>query len=303
MPAEKRELVSYARDMHKMSFRQACILFMISCSVYYYRPSKKSDDEIIEQLSLLAENHQRWGFWMMYHRLRKLGNLWNHKRVYRVYTMMRLNLRCKRKKRLPTRVKAPIVRPLYPNVTWSLDFMHDTLSTGKSIRSLNVIDDFNREVLSITVDSSLPSSRVIRELDKLIEWRGKPDKIRSDNGPEFISVNIADWCCRQGVEWEYIRPGKPTENSLIERFNRTFRQEMLDRYIFDSMNEVRKYAKAWMWMYNNERPHSALGYLTPVEFLLKYGKLTDGKFPTFQQDINIINDKNNKNSLSLTVAN
>lgn len=305
MPAEKRELVDYVRENHRMSFRQACQLFLLSSSVYYYRSRRSSDNEVIEQLCILAEHHHRWGFWMMYHRLRKLGYLWNHKRVYRVYTAMRLNLRCKRKKRLPARIKSPIVRPLFPNVTWSLDFMHDTLSTGKSIRSLNIIDDFNREVLSITIDSSLPSSRVIRELDKLIEWRGKPDKIRSDNGPEFISSNMADWCCRKDIQWEYIRPGKPTENSLIERFNRTFRQEVLDNYMFDNIVELKKHAHAWMWLYNNERPHSALGYLTPVEFLLKYGKLSK-EFPTFQQDINIIKEKkklNHRNSLSLTVAN
>jgi putative transposase len=258
----------------------------------------------MEQLSILADKHQRWGFWMMYHRLRHLGHRWNHKRVYRVYTAMRLNLRSKRKKRLPVRVRAPIVRPIYPNVTWSLDFMHDTLSTGKNIRSLNIIDDFNREVLSITVDGSLSSSRIIRELDKLTDWRGKPEKIRSDNGPEFISANMADWCSSQKIEWEFIRPGKPTENSLIERFNRTFRQDILDRYIFDNVCQIRKYAHAWMWMYNNERPHSALGYLTPVAFLLKYGKLPDGQFPTFQQDIIINNERKNINkTLNLNVAN
>ena len=266
--------------------------------------------DIIEQLSLLSDLYKSWGFWMMYHRLRNLGHLWNHKKVYRVYTQMRLNLRCKRKKRLPTRVKAPLLCPIYPNVTWSLDFMHDTLSNGKSIRSLNIIDDFNREVLNITVDCSLTASRVIRELDKLIEWRGKPEKIRSDNGPEFISAMIHEWCLTNNIEWEYIQPGKPTQNSLIERFNRTFRQDLLDRYMFDNLSELRKYAHAWMWMYNNERPHSALGYLTPVEFLLKYGKLRTHnhlhQFPTFQQDIIINNNENlyssNKNSLFLNVA-
>lgn len=269
----------------------------LSSSVYYYRSCKKPDDEIIAQLSLLADNHPRWGFWMMYHRLRKVGYNWNHKRVYRVYSSMRLNLRSKRKKRLPSRVKSPIVRPLFPNVTWSLDFMHDTLSSRKSVRSFNIIDDFNREVLSITVDSSISSFRIIRELDKLIEWRGKPDKIRSDNGPEFVLFNIADWCYRQGIEWEYIRPGKLTENSLIERFNRTFRDDVLDWYLFDSITELSRHTQKWMWMYNNERPHSALGYLTPVEFLLKYGKLSDKKFPTFQQDINNIDYENKANKV------
>ncbi|NOJ76747.1 DDE-type integrase/transposase/recombinase, partial [Empedobacter stercoris] len=111
------------------------------------------------------------------------------------------------KKRLPARIKEPLLRPIYPNVTWSMDFMHDSLENGKSLRSLNIIDDFNREILSICIDTSLPSAKVISELEKLIEWRGKPEKIRVDND---------------------IQPGKPTQNSLIERFNRTFRTDFLN---------------------------------------------------------------------------
>nr|WP_240904679.1 IS3 family transposase [Sphingobacterium sp. SGR-19] len=156
-PAEKRELVGYAREYFGMSLRQACAIFCLSTSVFYYRSTRKDDTEVIEQLSKLAELHRTWGFWMMYHRLRKLQYMWNHKRVYRIYTSMRLNLRNKRKKRLPARVKAPLLCPIGPNITWSLDFMHDTLASGKTIRTLNVIDDFSREALSITVDTSLPA--------------------------------------------------------------------------------------------------------------------------------------------------
>lgn len=289
--------MGYVRKEFKISLRQACRLFIISSSVYYYCPKRKDDNEVIEQLCILSELHRNWGFWMMYHRLRKLGFKWNHKRVYRIYTAMRLNLRNKRKKRLPARVKAPLLCPIGPNITWSLDFMHDTLASGKAIRTLNVIDDFNREALSITVDTSLPAQRVIRELEKLIEWRGKPEKIRSDNGPEFIATVMKDWCEIQHIEWAYIQPGKPTQNSLIERFNRTFREDVLDSYMFGNLSEARKYANAWVWMYNNVRPHSSLGQLTPTEFLLKYGKLSE--FPTFQQDNNSNSDWN---SLVLNVA-
>lgn len=273
------------------------MLFCISTSVYYYQAKRKDDSEVIDELSKLAELHRTWGFWMMYHRLRKLNFMWNHKRVYRIYTAMRLNLRNKRKKRLPARVKAPLLCPIGPNITWSLDFMHDTLASGKTIRTLNVIDDFNREALSITVDTSLPAHRVIRELEKLVEWRGKPEKIRSDNGPEFISEKMREWCTENGINWEFIQPGKPTQNSLIERFNRTFRQDVLDSYMFERLSDVRKYANAWAWMYNNQRPHSSLGQLTPTEFLLKYGKLSE--FPTFQQDNN---NNSDWNSLVLGVA-
>lgn len=213
---------------------------------------------------------------------------------------MRLNLRSKRKKRLPARVKEPLLRPVYPNVTWSMDFMHDTLENGKSVRSLNIIDDFNREVLNITIDTSLPSSKVITQLEQLIEWRGKPEKIRVDNGPEFIAEKLKTWCDINTIELFFIQPGKPTQNSLIERFNRTFRTEFLNVYLFESITEMENYAGVWMWMYNNERPHSALQYLTPRDFLLKYGKVNHQNaedFPTFQQNFNNDNKKN-KNTLT-----
>ncbi len=281
-----------------MSLRQACYVFGLSTSVFYYQAKRKDDTAVIRELSKLADVHRSWGFWLMYHRLRKLQFRWNHKRVCRVYTAMRLNLRNKRKKRLPARVKAPLACPVGPNMTWSLDFMHDTLASGKPIRTLNILDDFSREALSITVDTSLPAQRVIRELEKLRQWRGKPQKIRSDNGPEFVAEAMREWCEKNGVEWEFIQPGKPTQNSLIERFNRTFRQDVLDSYQFDNLPQMRKYVQAWVWMYNNERPHSALGRLTPTEFLLQYGKL--GEFPILQQDKN---EKVNWNYLVLNVAN
>ncbi|AEW87308.1 IS3 family transposase [Flavobacterium columnare] len=304
MPAEKRELVIYVGKRFKMSFRQACKLFCISTSVFYYKSKRKNCDlKISEELLKLAESHRTWVFWMMYNRLRNLDYLWNHKRVYRIYTEMRLNLRCKRKKRIPARIKEPLLRPIQPNITWSIDFMQDTLQDGRKIRSLNVIDDFNREALMVTINNSLPAQRVINELDNLIQWRGKPERIRVDNGPEFIAQKMKDWCQNNQIELTYIQPGKPTQNSLIERFNRTFRQEVLDCYMFESTRQMQNYVNAWIWIYNNERPHSGLNYMTPIGFLLKYGKLnfeTAEEFPTFQQEKFKIIDWN---SLVLNVAN
>jgi putative transposase len=271
-----------------ISLRQACLLFLISTSVYYYRPVRKEEDEIImEELSALADLNKTWGFWLMFHRLRKLNFKWNHKRVYRVYTLMRLNLRNKRRKRIPVPVKEPLLRPIRPNVTWSIDFMHDTLECGRKIRSLNIIDDFNREVLRISIDSSMPATRVIREIKQVIDWRGCPERIRVDNGPEFIAHKLKEWAASSSIGITYIQPGKPTQNSLIERFNRTFRQEVLDSFLFKNLKDLRKFANAWIWIYNNERPHQGLNYLTPHEFLLKYGKPyveNVERFPTFQQD-------------------
>jgi len=298
--------VGYFSKAHKISIRQACQLALLSVSVYYYQPKEKDDDLVRDRLSELAQLNNTWGFWMMFHRLRNLDYQWNHKRVYRIYKEMKLNLRRKYKKRLPSRIKEPLLQPIYPNVTWSMDFMHDGLIAGGKFRSFNVIDDYNREALNITIDTSITSRRVIRELDKLIEWRGKPDRLRVDNGPEFVADVLAQWSQGKGIELKFIQKGKPSQNGYVERFNRTFRQEVLDNYAFDSLSQARKLSSAWLWMYNNERPHKSLQYMTPRQFLLKYGKLdsfvgqgnSNTEFPTFQQD-----HDNNWNSLILNVPN
>jgi len=258
----------------------------------------KNDQAVIDLLSKLAEDHPRWGFWMMYHHLRNQGYGWNHKRVYRIYLTMGMNLRRKHKRRLPARVKEPLVLPIGPNITWSMDFMHDTLTNGRKFRTLNIIDDFNREVLRIAIDTSLNSHRVIRELEQLTSWRGTPDRIRVDNGPEFIAENLDVWCKKDGrnIDLQFIQKGKPTQNGYIERFNRSYREEVLSVYLFDSLTQVRDLTQQWMWEYNNIRPHDSLLNLPPIQFLLKYGKFKD--FPTLQQDINI-----KRKSINLTVAN
>jgi len=273
-----------------MSIRQACTTFEIQQRVFYYQPKPNSDEEVERELSKLAQLHSRWGFWMMHHHLRLMNYHWNHKRVYRIYTAMKLNLRRKHKKRLPLRIKEPLLQPLSPNLTWSMDFMHDGLINGVPFRSFNVIDDFNREALNITLDKSLTSQRVIRELEKLIEWRGKPEKIRVDNGPEFIAGALELWTKAKNIELKFIQKGKPHQNGYVERFNRTYREEVLDNFAFENIPQAQTLSNAWIWVYNNERPHSSLNYLTPTAFLLKYGKLLHAhcpslEFPTFQQDI------------------
>lgn len=271
-----------------MSKRRACILFGIGHSVYRYRP-KQGDDHLVRgQLAELALVHTSWGFWTMHHRLRNLGFGWNHKKVYRIYTEMGLNLRRKYKRRLPARVREPLLQPLFPNLTWSMDFMSDALADGNSIRSFNVMDDFNREALNITLDRSINAKRVVRELDRLIQWRGKPERLRVANGPEFIANALGTWCKENAMELKFIQRGKPSQNGYVERFNRTYREEVLDRHAFGSLAQARLLTSAWMWMYNNERPHSSLAYNAPVDFALKYGKVpaTKGQkdFPTFQHD-------------------
>ena len=148
-----------------------------------------------------------------------------------------------------------------------MDFMHDQLEDGRSYRLFNVIDDFNREGLAIEVDFSLPAARVIRALDQVIEWRGKPRQLRCDNGPEYVSGLLATWAENRGIGLEFIQPGNPQQNAYIERYNRTVRYDWLGQYLFSNIEEVQQHATNWLWTYNNERPNMALGGITPTQKL------------------------------------
>jgi len=255
-----------------LSIRQACIAIHLSLSVYYYRFKEKDQDpKIIRALERLAERYPTYGFRKMFHMLRSQGSHWNHKRVYRVYKLMCLNIRRKRKRRLPARVKTPHIIPIAGNITWSMDFMHDSLTSGRPFRTFNVIDDHNREALMICIDTSLSARRIIRELDRLIEWRGKPQVIRVDNGPEFTSVVFEAWGRKHRIKICFIQPGKPTQNTLIERFNGSYRREVLSAHIFTDLNQVRDETQSWIWTYNNIRPHESLGDTPPVKWIQKKG--------------------------------
>jgi putative transposase len=221
---------------------------------------------IQDALTSLVNKHPSIGFWQCYHRFRNRGELWNHKRVRRIYRMMKLNIRRRAKKRLPERVKQPLVIPTQPNQTWSIDFISDALVDGRRFRMLNVIDDYNRESLAIEVDTSLPSLRVVRVLTKLINQRNKPVHIRVDNGPEFISHKLQQWCDENKITLQYIQPGRPMQNAYIERNNGSLRRELLNAYLFYSLAEVRIMTEQWRADYNTERPHKALGYQSPVKY-------------------------------------
>ncbi len=251
----------------------------------YYKPKPKNDAPVIDKLTNLADRHPTYGFWKMYDMIRLDELPWNHKRVHRIYVDMGLNIRRKKKRRLPIPVKEPLTWPIDANIMWSIDFMQDSLVCGTKFRTFNVIDDFNREALNIEIDTSLSSKRITRELDKIIDWRGKPERMRMDNGPEFTSHTFVEWAKKRGIEFLYIQPGKPTQNSFIERFNRSYRQEILGAFLFDKLSQVRALTQEWINIYNQQRPHDSLNGLTPERFLLKYGKLAE--FTTLQQDINI----------------
>jgi putative transposase len=262
-PGQRREVARWAVAEHPVSKRRACGLFSISPGCYWYESSRKPDDDVIDVLLRLAESRSRWGFGLMFDWIRLHEYVWNHKRVYRVYKELELNLRITPKKRLPPRDPVPLDQAQEPNDCWSLDFMSDSLTDGRPYRTLNVIDDFNREGLAIEIDHSLPSERVVRVLDQIAQERGYPKKLRSDNGPELIAAALERWAARHGVEQTPIQPGKPTQNAYIERFNRTYREEVLDVYAFSSLDEVRDESTRWQYVYNADRPHTALDRQTP----------------------------------------
>lgn len=183
-----------------------------------------------------------------------------------MYCQLGLNLPRRRRKRLPARLRQPLTVPTAANQVWSLDFMSDALRDGRRFRTLNVLDDYNRQALGVEIDYSLPAGRVIRLLQRLVDAYGVPTKLRCDNGPEFISAVLSEWCEQQGIEWYWIQPGKPTQNAYIERFNGTFRREVLDAYSFANLAQAREVVDGWLDDYNTKRPHQALGFLTPMEF-------------------------------------
>lgn len=238
----------------------------ISRSVFRYEHKQRDDGEIAEQLHQLAERKPRWGFGKMFQWLRNQGFGWNHKRVRRVYREERLHLRVKPKKRLPSRTPTPLAQPETTNESWSVDFMSDSLQSGRSFRTFNVIDDFNREALAIEIDTSLPSGRVVRVLDMIASWRGYPRRLRSDNGPELISQQLERWAKAHCVLLDFIEPGKPAQNAYIERFNRTYREDVLDFYLFNSLTEAREITEEWLEEYNAIRPHDSLGGMTPYQY-------------------------------------
>jgi len=252
---------------HTVSIRQACKVVNLPRSTFGYENKPKGDEVIIEQLQNQVDKHPSIGFWMCYHRLRKKGYQWNHKRVYRMYTAMKLNIRRRHKRRLPARVKQSLFQPTAPNQVWSIDYMTDSLWNGNRFRLLNIMDDYNREVLTIEADSSLPALRLIRALERLKELRGIPAMIRVDNGPEFISEKLYHWCKEHYIELAFIQPGKPMQNGYVERLNGSIRRELLNAYVFKSLAEVRQMTQEWMYDYNHHRPHEALGFKSPKELI------------------------------------
>jgi putative transposase len=243
--------------------------FGISQTCYRYKAKLDAENVLIaDWLVRLTNNQRNWGFGLCFLYMRNVkGFKWNHKRVSRIYRELELNLRIKPRHRLVREKPLPLAVPTAINQCWSMDFMHDQLADGRSIRLFNVIDDFNREGLGIEVDFSLPSERVVRSLDRIIEWRGKPAAIRCDNGPEYISAVTVAWAAKRGIRIDFIQPGQPQQNAYVERYNRTVRYDWLAHHLFETLDEIQEFATTWLWTYNHDRPNMALGSITPKQKL------------------------------------
>lgn len=255
-------------QVHARPLRRSCDCVGLSRAAWYAPPLDWTvrDAELIAALAKVVEDRPSRGFWKCSAMLRRQRPDWNHKRIYRVYKAMRLNLRRAAKRRLPKRERVALYVPRLPDTVWSVDFMSDALACGRRFRTFNVVDDFNREALHIGVDTSLTSIRLVRIFEQLKGDHGLPQVLRSDNGPEFLGEPFTKWTKANGLAIQYIQPGKPNQNAYIERFNRTFREEVLDQHLFARLEDVREAAHWWMIDYNEARPHDALGDLTPAEY-------------------------------------
>lgn len=253
----------------RLPVQRACRVVRLSRAAYYQPPvpASRRDAAVIAVLTDAVARYPRWGFWKLYDRLRAEGCRWNHKRLHRVYCALRLNLPRRTTRRVPKRLRQPLEAPPVLNATWALDFMADALYDGRRIRILTVLDEGNREGLEITIGPSLPSRRVVRILNELVALHGRPTAVRVDNGPEFTAQPFVDWCAEHGIACHYIQPGKPDQNAYIERFNRTYRTEVLNAHLFESIAELRAITERWLRIYNQERPHDSLGRVPPLTFL------------------------------------
>lgn len=250
----------------KVSVARACKIVELERSMYYYR-SVKDDSEVEAKLRWYADNLPTRGFPEYCKRIRKEGIKWNHKRVKRVYKQLGMSRRKKMKRRIPNPEKRALLQPIRPNLTWSMDFMHDSLENGRKFRTLNIIDDYNREALGVEVDYSFSSDKVVESLIRIIEWKGKPMEIRSDNGPEFLAKAFEGFCQNSGIVHVKTQKGKPTQNGFIERFNRTYREDVLDAHIFENIRQARGVTDQWKVDYNENHPHTSLANMSPIEFL------------------------------------
>ena len=264
-------MATHLTTQYQVSERRACRVVGINRATMRYRPTRKpelveAEAAVEDRLVELAKERPRFGYRRLGALLKREGFVANHKRVYRLYKKDNLALRRKNRKRLAVASRVPLLQPTRPNQVWAMDFMHDTLADGRKFRTLNIVDVYTRECRAIEVDTSLGGQRVVRVLERLREEHGIPERLLMDNGPEFTGKALDAWAYSQKVGLEFIRPGKPMENGYIESFNGKFRDECLNSHWFMSMEDARQLIEEWRCDYNEARPHSSLGQLTPADF-------------------------------------
>ena len=266
-PAARREAAAYLRQAFEISERRACRVIAADRTGVRYQATRPDDGELRERLKALAEQRRRFGYRRLHVLLRREGHVVNRKRVERLYREERLTVRRRGGRKRAMGTRRPIVTPLAANQRWSLDFVSDQLSDGRRFRILAVVDDCTRECLALVADTSISGRRVARELDSIILQRGRrPDTIVSDNGTELTSNAILTWADKSGVGWHYIAPGKPQQNAFIESFNGRLRDELLNETLFSSLPHARAALASWRLDYNETRPHSKLGWMTPSAY-------------------------------------
>ena len=265
-PAVKREAVAHLRSMLGLSERRACRIAGADRKMIRYEARRGPDAELRDRLRELANERRRFGYRRLFVLLRREGEPSGINRIYRLYREEGLTVRKRKARRKAVGIRAPILVAAQPNARWSLDFVHDQFAGGQRFRVLNVVDDVTRECLAAIPDTSISGRRVARELTALIERRGKPGMIVSDNGTELTSNAILRWCSKHRIEWHYIAPGRPMQNGFIESFNGRMRDELLNETMFRNLAHARVVITAWATDYNTERPHSALDYQTPADY-------------------------------------
>jgi putative transposase len=256
--------VEQVQQEYAFSQRRACALLQVAVSSCRYQ-TRRSDEPLRTRLVELAREKPRFGYRRLRVLLSRAGDAVNHKRVHRVYREAGLSIRRKQRKHC-VRVGQPLRICTAADQEWALDFVHDSVESGRTIRVLTVVDAYTRECLALEVDTSFASRRVTRVLDSVIAERSRPRAIRCDNGPELTSRHFLAWCMEQQIELLHIQPGKPTQNARVESFNGRLREECLAVSWFQNLFDARRKIALWRRDYNEQRPHSSLNYRTPVEF-------------------------------------
>ncbi len=265
-PAIRRQVVGLVQKALQLSERRACRMVGVSRASHRYRSCRKEPAALVAQIRELAAERPRFGYRGIYRLLRRRGVRVNHKRVYRLYRLEGLHIRTKRRRRYAASPRMEIIKATQPSQRWSMDFVSDHLISGRRFRILTVLDEFSRRSPGLLVDTSIRAPRVTRFLDEIALTSGLPEMIVVDHGPEFISNALDQWASEHGVRLHFIRPGKPVDNAYIESFNGRLRDECLNANWFHSLAEAQQLIANWWQDYNEERPHSALGGLTPIEY-------------------------------------